>query len=258
VRWSKNRETTQDEDIIYCLLGVLDVSMPTSYGEGRENASRRLQAEVEAANSAPSIIPFSQNNCFVGRELQLAELETKLFSDNLSTMLAIVGPHGAGKLQLALEVAHRTRQRNRNSSVFWVDASNKDSLHQSYASIAQKLSIPGWDNEKADVKLLVKRSLADNSARRCLLIFDNTEDILLESNGSSIAQATNLLDYLPQSELCSIIFTTTSSNTARALASQNVVELRELAPDLALRMLDNYLSTPISQSEQQEAKLLLQ
>jgi hypothetical protein len=91
-----------------------------------------------------------------------------------------------------------------------------------------------------------------------LLIFDNTEDILLESNGSSIAQATNLLDYLPQSELCSIIFTTTSSNTARALASQNVVELRELAPDLALRMLDNYLSTPISQSEQQEAKLLLQ
>jgi hypothetical protein len=35
------------------------------------------------------------------------------------------------------------------------------------------------------------------------------------------------------------------------------VELRELAPDLALRMLDSYLSTLISQSGQQEAKLLL-
>jgi tetratricopeptide (TPR) repeat protein len=91
-----------------------------------------------------------------------------------------------------------------------------------------------------------------------LLVFDNAEDILLASSGSSTARATHLYDYLPQSELCSIIFTTTSSNTARGLASQNVVELTELASDPALRMLDNYLSTPVSQSQQQEAKRLLQ
>jgi hypothetical protein len=90
-----------------------------------------------------------------------------------------------------------------------------------------------------------------------LLIFDNTEDILIESSGSSTVRAAGLLDYLPQLELCSMIFTTTSSNTARTLTSQNIVELRELAPDLALRMLDSYLSTLISQSGQQEAKLLL-
>jgi tetratricopeptide (TPR) repeat protein len=257
-RWSKDRETTEDEDIVYCLLGVLDVSMPTSYGEGRESASRRLQAEVEAANSAPCIIPFSQNDRFVGRELQLAELEAKLFSDRQSTRLAIVGPPGTGKSQLALEVAHRTRQKNKNGLVFWVDASNRDSLYQSYASIAQKLSVPGWDDEKADVTLLVKRYLADSSARQCLLVFDNAEDIPLGSSGSSTARATDLLEYLPQSGLCSTIFTTTSSGTARTLASQNVVELRELAPDLALKMLENCLSTPFSQSEQQEAGLLLQ
>jgi tetratricopeptide (TPR) repeat protein len=257
-RWVKNRETTEEEDVVYCLLGVLDVSMPTFYGEGRESASRRLQTEVEAANSAPSIIPFSQNDRFVGRELQLAELEAKLFSDKQPTMLAIVGSRGTGKSQLALEVAHRTRQTNKNCSIFWVDASDKGSLYQSYASIAQKLSVLGWDDEKADVKLLVKRCLANNSARQCLLIFDNAVDILLGSSGSSMAGVADLLDYLPQSKLCSIIFTTTSSNTARTLASQNVVELRELAPDLALRMLDNYLSTPISHSEQQEAMLLLQ
>jgi tetratricopeptide (TPR) repeat protein len=256
-RWGDNRETTEDEDIVYCLLGVLDVAMPTSYGEGRESASRRLQAEVEAANSAPCIIPFSKNDRFVGRELQLAELEAKLFGDSQSTMLAIVGTRGTGKSQLALEVAHRTRQTNKNCSVFWVDASDKDSLQQSYARIAQKLGVLGWDDKKADVRSLVKRCLAANSARQCLLIFDNAEDILIGSSGSSTAGAAGLLDYLPQSELCSMIFTTTSSNTARTLASQNIVEIRELAPDLALRMLDNYLSTPISQSEQQEAKLLL-
>jgi hypothetical protein len=146
----------------------------------------------------------------------------------------------------------------KNCSVFWVDASDKDSLYQSYASIAQKLSVLGWDDEKADVKLLVKRCLANNSARQCLLIFDNAEDILLGSSGSSTAGVADLLDYLPQSKLCSIIFTTTSSNTARILALQNVIELSDLAPDLALRMLDNHLSTSISHSEQQEANLLLQ
>jgi hypothetical protein len=256
-RWSENRETTEDEDIVYCLLGILEVSMPISYGEGRESALRRLQAEVNAANSAPCIIPFLQNDCFVGRELQLAELEAKLFSDRQSTRLAIVGPRGMGKSQLALEVAHRARQKNKNGSVFWVDASSKDSLYQSYASIAQKLSVPGWDDEKADVTLLVKRYLADSSTRQCLLIFDNA-DIPLGSSRSSTVRTADLPDYLPQSELCSIIFTTSSRNIARALASQNIVELRELAPDLALRMLDNYLSTPISQSEQREAELLLQ
>jgi hypothetical protein len=257
-RWSENRETTEDEDIVYCLLGVLDVSMPTSYGEGREMASRRLQAEVKAAASAPCIIPFLQNDRFVGREPQLAELEAKIFSDGQFTRIAILGPRGTGKSQLALEVAHRIRQKNKNALVFWVNTSNEDSIYQSYASIAQKLKVPGWDDEKADVRLLVKRYLADNSMRRCLLVYDNVEDILLGSSGSSTARAADLRDYLPQSELCSTIFTTTSSNTARTLASQNVVELTELAPDLALKMLDNYLNTPISQSEQQEAKLLLQ
>jgi hypothetical protein len=118
-QWAKNRTTTEEEDIVYCLLGVLGVSMPTTYGEGKESALRRLQAEVEGAGSAPSIIPFSRNESFVGREAQLAELEAKLFSiEQTTTTLAIVGPGGTGKSQLALEVAHRTRLNNKNCAVF--------------------------------------------------------------------------------------------------------------------------------------------
>ncbi|KAF1834326.1 HET-domain-containing protein, partial [Decorospora gaudefroyi] len=78
-RWAEGRITTEEEDIVYCLLGILGVSMPTTYGEGQESARSRLQAELEGASNAPSIIPFSQNHRFVGRELQLAELEAKLF-----------------------------------------------------------------------------------------------------------------------------------------------------------------------------------
>jgi hypothetical protein len=257
-RWVDNRVTTEEEDIVYCLLGVLGVSMSTMYGERKESALSRLQAEIEAAGSAPSIIPFSQNESFVGREPQLAELEAKLFSNGQTTStLAIVGPGGTGKSQLALEVAHRTRQNNKNCSVFWIDASSKDGLYQSYAGIAQKLSMLGGDDDLADMKQVVKRCVAEMRARQCLLVFDNTEDTILQSSGSSTAETVDLADCLPQSKLCSAIFTTTNSDTARVLAAQNVIALQDLTPATALRMLQNHLARPLSDAEQHEAKDLL-
>jgi hypothetical protein len=59
IQWANNRKTTEEEDIVYCLLGILNISMPVSYSEGKEKALGRLLAEVGEANSAPSIIPFS-------------------------------------------------------------------------------------------------------------------------------------------------------------------------------------------------------
>ncbi|KAF2471876.1 uncharacterized protein BDR25DRAFT_324964 [Lindgomyces ingoldianus] len=47
MEWAKNRQTTEEEDNVYCLLGILGISMPTSYGEGKQKARKRLQIEVE-------------------------------------------------------------------------------------------------------------------------------------------------------------------------------------------------------------------
>jgi tetratricopeptide (TPR) repeat protein len=257
-RWAKNRITTEEEDIVYCLLGILGVSMPTTYGEGQESARSRLQAELDGASDAASIIPFSRNPRFVGRESQLAELEAKLFTnERTTTTLAIVGPGGTGKSQLALEVAHRTRQNNKNCSVFWMDASDKDSLYQSYASVAQKLSVLGWDDDQADMKQLAKRCVVEMSARQCLLIFDNTEHTTLRSGGSFTTEAADLADYVPQSKLCSVIFTTTNTDTAQALACWNIIALRELTLDAALRMLQVRLARPLANTERQEAEHML-
>jgi hypothetical protein len=259
MRWAEDRTTTEEEDIVYCLLGLLGISMPVTYGEGQESARRRLQAELEATGSAPSIIPFSRNQSFVGRELQLVELEAKLFSnEQTTTTLAIVGPGGTGKSQLALEAAYRTKQNNKSCSVFWMDASDIDSLYRSYASVAQKLSIPGCDDDQADVKQVAKRCVAAISSRQCLLIYDNVEGTTLQPSGSSMTQAADLADFLPHSKLCSVIFTTTETYTAEALAPQNVTVLHELTPDTALRMLQNRLTTPLSNDEQQEAMHLLE
>ena len=44
--WSENRQTTHKEDKVYSLLGIFDVHMPLIYGEGEENALKRLRREI--------------------------------------------------------------------------------------------------------------------------------------------------------------------------------------------------------------------
>lgn len=68
IEWVRRRETTEEEDIVYCILGILDVYVPASYGEGREKAWERLELEMDGG--APFIVPFSRNNNFVGCSLQ--------------------------------------------------------------------------------------------------------------------------------------------------------------------------------------------
>jgi hypothetical protein len=45
--WAECRQTTREEDKAYSLLGIFDVYMPLIYGEGRENAFRRLREEID-------------------------------------------------------------------------------------------------------------------------------------------------------------------------------------------------------------------
>ena len=132
-----------------------------------------------------------------------------------------------------------------------------DTLSKSYASVAQRLSVPGCDDDQADIKQVVKRCVAAISARHCLLIFDNVDGTTLRPSGLSTTQVADLADFLPHSKLCSVIITTTESNTAKALAPQNVTALHELTPDTALRMLRNRLTMPLSDAEQQDAMYLL-
>ena len=44
--WAERRNTTIEEDEVYCLIGVFDVSMVPNYGERRDQAFRRLEEEI--------------------------------------------------------------------------------------------------------------------------------------------------------------------------------------------------------------------
>ena len=49
--WAKTRQTTIEEDRAYCLQGIFGVYVPVSYGEGEENAMRRLKMEIDEASN---------------------------------------------------------------------------------------------------------------------------------------------------------------------------------------------------------------
>jgi hypothetical protein len=45
--WAAKRETTIEEDQVYCLLGIFDVYLPLIYSEGKKHVFRRLQDEID-------------------------------------------------------------------------------------------------------------------------------------------------------------------------------------------------------------------
>jgi hypothetical protein len=49
--WASHRITTREEDEAYCLLGICGVYMPLLYGEGLDNARRRLNREIGLSQS---------------------------------------------------------------------------------------------------------------------------------------------------------------------------------------------------------------
>jgi Heterokaryon incompatibility protein (HET) len=54
IRWAARRQTTREEDIVYCLIGLCEVSMPPIYGEGKEVAMKRLQMTVKGFSNSRS------------------------------------------------------------------------------------------------------------------------------------------------------------------------------------------------------------
>ena len=65
--WAENRQTTRKEDKAYSLLGIFDVFMSLIYGEGEENAFRRLSKKI---NKPSKDLPKQQPSVQVGKEDQ--------------------------------------------------------------------------------------------------------------------------------------------------------------------------------------------
>jgi tetratricopeptide (TPR) repeat protein len=271
ISWAEHRETRRKEDKVYSLLGIFNVHMPLIYGEGREKAFMRLHDGIDrlARNfqlpniqqgtfKASWIMPLERNSRFVGRESQLAQLEEMAFSEDRTTRIAITGLGGVGKTQLAVELAFRTKAKYKNCSIIWIPTINIENVKQAYINVAQQLCIPGWEEEKADIKRLVQGYLSKESAGQWLLIFDNADNIDMWINKTrSERESGRLIEYLPRSKQGCIVFTTRDRKTAVKLAQQDIVEVSEMDEEVATQLLKKHLLSQNLVSRENDVRALL-
>jgi tetratricopeptide (TPR) repeat protein len=185
-------------------------------------------------------VPFERNPSFTSRESEMTRLRQALFAGQQTAKVAITGLGGVGKTQLALELVYRIRAEHKSCSVIWIPATSKESLAQAYLNAARELCIPGCEDDKADVKKLVRDYLSRESAGQWLLIFDNVDDVDMWTDKPQ-EESGRLIDSLPRSSRGAIIFTTRDKKTAVKLARRRVIEMSEMDPAGGEQLLRNYL-----------------
>jgi hypothetical protein len=181
------------------------------------------------------MVPFERNKDFVGRGSILPNL---LHILNPSTdkdycqRTALVGLGGVGKTHIALEAVYRIRQmKNSECSIFWVSAVDATSFERAYLDIGRRLKVKGIEEDRADIKTLVKAALTQDSIGRWLFVVDNTDDMKLlygtnptgdpdSSSGSGLAR------FLPSSCKGSILFTTRNRKVALRLTGNKSRQCR--------------------------------
>ncbi|KAL2141950.1 hypothetical protein VTI28DRAFT_1785 [Corynascus sepedonium] len=61
--WIEKRSTTRKEDKAYSLLGIFGIHMPLIYGEGENNAFRRLREEINKASRVEEVHDLADARC---------------------------------------------------------------------------------------------------------------------------------------------------------------------------------------------------
>lgn len=164
------------------LLGLFGVRRDRSVGVplGRES---RFPDELPEVWNVPR-----RNRRFTGRTANLERLHDTLANDpSGTTVVALYGPAGLGKSQMALEYAHR--YAGEYDIVWWVGASTTHNARDDFAALAVELGVAVGG--KAELKPLINevhRALR-TGRRRWLIILDGAEepgrlaDLLPEGGG---------------------------------------------------------------------------
>ncbi|KAH7007847.1 uncharacterized protein B0I36DRAFT_437158 [Microdochium trichocladiopsis] len=129
--WIRNRETKYEEDMVYSLLGIFGVYMQLIYGEGREQARRRLREEVQKSVKGTHYNKFSisfslsgvpETPHFVARDGEVAEMRRMLCSDGSRRIVVLHGLGGIGKTQLAATLKGLNLQQDHDEIIQAVKA----------------------------------------------------------------------------------------------------------------------------------------
>ena len=187
-------------------------------------------------------VPFDRMSGFVGRTDELKRLKQKIFETDSRRVISILGLGGVGKSRLALELAYQIQSEHPRHSIFWIQAAEQLTFEKDVLEIGKKLKIPGIEDDKADIKNLVKQRLSNPSEDKWFLILDNADNEELWGKQSDSSQHEfSLVEYLPRTTNGSILITTRARSVASFLAGKDVIELRAMSSDEATEMFANRL-----------------
>ncbi|KAK7209225.1 hypothetical protein V2G26_016403 [Clonostachys chloroleuca] len=152
-----------------------------------------------------SILPPPPDAKFVGRPEIIKWLRQK-FGRSL-TRVALVGPAGVGKSQIALQYAHQIHNSSPNTFIFWIEASDRSHFENAFRDIASRLQLPGHDDPDIDALPLVSSWLSQPENGTWLMVVDsvdNTDVFYCRKNNHARCIGRSCL---PTSPNGSIIFT---------------------------------------------------
>ncbi|KAK4207469.1 hypothetical protein QBC37DRAFT_444461 [Rhypophila decipiens] len=199
-------------------------------------------------NNATFLVPFSRNEAVIGRRAIFEILQSFHIESSSQNRLALFGLGGVGKTQLALEYVYRLKQSRQDISIFWIHASNAERFRDAFMSIAEANQIPGYDDCKANVFLLVKQWL-ENRDSNWLLVIDNADDMELFQGRATSATTVisdsdriNLSEYLPNCAQGAILITTRDKRIGAMLTGgQQLVEVTKLGHEESDQLLRDKL-----------------
>ncbi|CCF39770.1 hypothetical protein CH063_10511 [Colletotrichum higginsianum] len=269
-------------DVIPCVV----VKAVCDYADSHKNKKWQHFAAATAASatkallehythmdrhSAPNswfLVPYNENPDFVGRSEALNRIKllfghTEQHASQSAiprSRVALYGLGGIGKTQIALAYTFWLHHAHPDVSVFWVHASNAERFRQAYSSIAQECSIPGHDDPKADILLLVKTWLERGIRGRWLMVIDNADDTHPFFPPHSLAGSINtnpttdtqggLGRYIPECGHGSIIITSRNKQTAsRFVRGNSLLEVRAMSESETGQLLHTMLDDEFSAEE---------
>ncbi|KAF3019777.1 hypothetical protein E8E14_011631 [Neopestalotiopsis sp. 37M] len=200
---------------------------------------RKIHSVLESVSDRQSVMSIystlpDSRHPLLGYERVLGNLRTALSDRKIQTRVVVAGLSGIGKSRLALAYGKDLKSSDPNVSVFWIRATQEQTLVHSYMEIA---AMVGLSRQSSDQQGLVQDVLGflESPGTASLLIYDNL--------GDSRNWSRCLEDYLPRTELCQAIFTVRDPKHGSYLKSQDtIINLRGLEPDAALELLVNNLS----------------
>ncbi|KAH8601786.1 hypothetical protein B0O99DRAFT_562479, partial [Bisporella sp. PMI_857] len=153
--WAEHRQTTLQEDKAYSLLGIFEVYMPLIYGEGTDNAFKRLREKAENPLKGLDLLPFAANAPFNSYSKQdepiclpdtrvdlLQEIYDWADGQNDRCIYWLNGLAGTGKSTIARTIARRYFDQKKLAASFFFSRGSGDVGHAGkfFTSLAIQLA----------------------------------------------------------------------------------------------------------------------